>query len=1445
MIKDNRQTSGEIRTSENKNTKILVVDDAPVSLAILDKVLSSEYTVLKAEGGTEALDILSHGGISLILADVIMPEMSGLELLETIRAEDSYAAIPVMMITAVGNTANEIEALRLGAVDVVRKPFVPEILLARVRNLLVLSDSIRTAELNRKNQIRLKKQEEILRSIERDDLTGVLTRQAFYHHVRSYLDTHSTQKLEMILFDLDNFSIVNDMMGVKAGDRLLSDIGHEILNYQAFTTDIPIVGHLEADHFAALHDPKKQSAEDTFVYIKKWMSDYENKYHVNCRLGVYSIEDKSIEPAVMCDRALLAVRSTKGNFTVRFARYDDSIRKKLLEEQALTEEMLPALKEGQFVVYYQPQVNYSAGAVIGAEALVRWAHPKKGLLAPGIFLPLFERNGLITQLDNYVWECACRQLAIWYKTDGADTVPVSVNISRMDIYGEDLCLRLTNLVDKYQIPRKLLHLEITESAYVGDSKRLIEIVKKLSEAGFSIEMDDFGSAYSSLNMLKDIAVDVLKLDMKFLSDTMYSSRSGNILSSVVRMARWLKTPVIAEGVETKQQADYLLSIGCLYMQGYYFSKPIPLRKYEEYLKDSPFGKTDKYKEVNISDAEKFWDASTQTTLIFNSYVGGAIILERTGDALEMLRANDEFFKVIRITRDEYLPMMLDIWQRFDADTRSQFEQMLDQAAGGEKDTAYDLRSLPFHEGSSAEWTRNRAKLLAKNGTSEIFYVLVDNITAEKAAQDELAKQKKLLLKLYNNVPCGIINYSVEHEKLKLLDYNDTTWKMAGYQNRTDFEKAFSGSPYIEMIHPEERTLVLQKTKEVLNAPASAATECRIKRADGSYYWNEVRFQSDKDREGNETLQSICIDITDRRERETQKYGKVLFSIFDEIILLDYSTDQCRVLKGAEPYAHTGKTLSGIVSMHNSWISDFVTAEDRDKVRQFVQYESLRKNCEASSIPFIDYQINLPDGDEVFVRSSAFPVDANRFLFCCRDVTREKEAAAQLRKIAVLKTIVEDRERYRIIVEQAGATVVEWNCQTGEFFHTDGYKNYAFSNRDQSEIFQNKGNPADVFKDDVHILRKFFEDSSSGHASAEAVLRLKMSDGTYRWTKMRSSFKRDESGKLLRMIGSFTDVDGEMRAKEQLRDNSAKLTNVIANIPVGVGIYRLDSLDKAIPLYVSDRTCAIFGFTREEYDQRITNEIPINFMPDKGILTDGQLDAVRKGKAICLPRLRAFHKDGSIFWLWLYCAFTIQKDEPILCYAMMFDISHDASDYRLMGRLDNLEGILRKQEKELEKAHTDQVTDLHTKDMGRETVTKLLKNRPEEQMDAMLFLDIDNFKSINDSVGHLDADHILTKVGKVLKESFRSTDLVARFGGDEFLIYMVAPENRAAVRYRTEQLLWALRTIPAGNGDYLQCSIGVAEVTGTLRDFDTVYNRADQAMYQAKQDGKNSYAIYQP
>ena len=273
-----------------------------------------------------------------------------------------------------------------------------------------------------------------------------------------------------------------------------------------------------------------------------------------------------------------AVRLTHGDYSKLTAYYDDALRDDIMYEQELISELNNAINEGQFRMFLQPQMS-SDGKLLGAEALIRWFHPKKGQIMPANFIPVFEKNGLISKVDEYIWELACKQLRKW-KDEGKEELYISVNISPRDFYFLNIYQIFTELIKKYGVSAKSLKLEITETAIVMDFQRQLELITKLRQNGFIVEMDDFGSGYSSLNMLKDIHVDVLKIDMAFLKKAEDEERSKKILQMIISLSKQLDMPVITEGVETEEQVKFLSEMGCDIFQGYYFAKPMDIDAFE-------------------------------------------------------------------------------------------------------------------------------------------------------------------------------------------------------------------------------------------------------------------------------------------------------------------------------------------------------------------------------------------------------------------------------------------------------------------------------------------------------------------------------------------------------------------------------------------------------------------------------------------------------------------------------------------------------------------------------------------------------------------------------------------------------------------------------------------------------------------------------------------------
>ena len=311
--------------------------------------------------------------------------------------------------------------------------------------------------------------------------------------------------------------------------------------------------------------------------------------------------------------------------------------------------------------------------------MVRWKHPEKGLISPGIFIPIFEKNGFITKLDLCVFEEVCLFLRKCLDNN-LNVVPISSNFSRHDIFQPDFVSRLEGIRQKYDIPSKLLRVEITESAITGSGVQANEIVRKLHNCGYVVEMDDFGSGYSSLNMLKDIELDILKLDMLFLSKENQNNKGGTIISSVVRMAKWLDMPIIAEGVESVEQADFLRSIGCNYIQGYLYSRPLPEEMYEELLSSSDLGeKVAQMQLLHDLDGNSFWNPKSQETLIFSNYVGGASIFEYQDGKVEVLRVNQRYLKEFAGCVSEKDIIENDPMRFFDEKNKKIYTDMLDKA----------------------------------------------------------------------------------------------------------------------------------------------------------------------------------------------------------------------------------------------------------------------------------------------------------------------------------------------------------------------------------------------------------------------------------------------------------------------------------------------------------------------------------------------------------------------------------------------------------------------------------------------------------------------------------------------------------------------------------------------------------------------------------------------
>ncbi len=604
---------------------ILIVDDNAVNRLVLSKTIGKSYSVLEAANGEDALELLRRnaGEVSAVLLDIVMPGMNGYDVLRQIRSDDALALIPVIMVTGSEDEESRIKAISLGANDFILKPFIPEIILHCLKNNIALNETSRT-----------------VRILQRDHLTGLYNREAFFEKAREEVSAHEAGYYIMACLDIDHFKVINDQYGTDKGDEVLRHIASVLKS--VFGAAGGIVCRVAADDFAVLY-PASFVVSDEVAEARRRAGIVPGLLSpIMFSIGRYVVDDLSLPPSGMYDRAMLAMLSVKGRYDAKIAVYDEAFRQHLLEEQSIVNDMRSAIDNRQFEVWYQPQYNHSTGVLIGAEALARWRHPKKGLISPGVFIPIFESNGFIYELDKYVWEEVCRFLRR-EMDGGASPLPVSVNISRNDLFCSDIVDVVTGLIRRYDLPVSLLRLEITESAFAESTKEIVSVVRRLIDCGFTLEIDDFGSGYSSLNTLKSVPAHVIKLDMRFFEDDDGTGRSGNIIESVVRMIKWLDMAVIAEGVEEQAQADYLKSIGCYYIQGYFYARPMPEDEYRKLQsKRGSEPELTRLKTVEHLDSNAFWNPKSMETLIFNSYIGGASIFEYQDRRIEILRVNDQY-----------------------------------------------------------------------------------------------------------------------------------------------------------------------------------------------------------------------------------------------------------------------------------------------------------------------------------------------------------------------------------------------------------------------------------------------------------------------------------------------------------------------------------------------------------------------------------------------------------------------------------------------------------------------------------------------------------------------------------------------------------------------------------------------------------------------------------
>ena len=514
---------------------------------------------------------------------------------------------------------------------------------------------------------------------DRDELTGLLREKSFFAIARKRITEEKLNGWCLVSIDIEHFKLFNDWYGREAGDILLQKIGNVLEREEKETQGL--AGYLGQDDFCLLIPYDSSRIDRLYEEIHELIVEQGTLIGFLPAFGI-SLVDGSIPVMDLLDRASLATDQVKGDFHSRIRLYRPSMHRKTEEEYFLLSEFQNGLKKKELFFCLQPRCRISTGRIVGAEALARWKTADGKVLLPAVFVPILEKYGFVVDLDQYIWEEVCIWLRSWMDA-GNEPLPISINVSRVDIFTLDVPAHFEGLIEKYRLPKSALKIEITESTYVDDSSLVGEAVQKLREQGFTVLMDDFGSGYSSLNMLRSLNVDIIKLDGQFLRmDDEDGIKGLHILENIINMTKTMGVPVIVEGVENLEQVNFLSNLGCRYAQGYVFYRPMPVKDFEKLIQDE--NRVDRsgisFKANQQFHIREFLDRNIYSDSMLNKILGATAFYAWDGERVDIVRFNEQFYEEVgEVGVSDFSSRLTDIQRFFHPADRKLFSDLFGQA----------------------------------------------------------------------------------------------------------------------------------------------------------------------------------------------------------------------------------------------------------------------------------------------------------------------------------------------------------------------------------------------------------------------------------------------------------------------------------------------------------------------------------------------------------------------------------------------------------------------------------------------------------------------------------------------------------------------------------------------------------------------------------------------
>ena len=1246
-----------------------------------------------------------------------------------------------------------------------------------------------------------------------DKLTGALNFQGFKRKALNLLFKNPHYNYAMWYCDIRNFKYINDAFGYDKGDALLC---HWVEVVRKDLREDEIFGRIAGDQLVLLtYYDDESELEERFTKqtdkIKGFLSKFRRGFEVEIKAGIY-ILDKGKEYLEldninqMLDRANGAQKEVKYLPGCRLAFFTDDQWKNRLRQMAISQRVTEAIETGEFSVWFQPQYNSTTNCVCGAEALVRWTHKDLGFLSPGEFIPLLEKTGQITELDWYVWEECCKILRNWIDSGRENIVPISINISRKDILDERLCSSLYNLICQYNLNPQMLRLEITESAYMKEPEQLISVVTQLRDYGFTVEMDDFGSGYSSLNMLKDVPVDILKLDMKFLSGNSNSLKGGNIISSVIRMAQWLELPVIAEGVETQEQADYLSTLGCYTMQGYHFAKPMKLSDFEAFVdKNSVSDMEIAEKNINLEKINEFIDAGSNQSFLFNTCIGGSALVEYNDEDLVALTVNRAFPSTLGMFYEEfehYRTHMMDLIAEHD---RNIVHATINEAII--KGSAYCEVRIISKENKQT-WIRMSYRYLSSNSRTYILFVLLEDVTTQHKLWREIDKVSDEINNCFDMMQGGMIRYTAD--KVGHFHFVSRGFlNMLGYTSE-EFKKRFNNS-FVNMVYHEDRDK-LTPLKDIA-VKGSSFESYRIEAADGTLKWVNHTGRLVKGLTGADCIYAIISDIDAKEQAEKDKviqnYTKTITGLFDEVFCIDYSNDSVMVLSSSFPDSKIGVQYHGIYNILSDFADQWsISPESKKDYLQFIGQENIKESCNLDYFHTLEIQVS---GGEWY-KCTLLPESENKAMLCISNMTVQKRWDDFMVETARMDALQD--------------YITNMPLGMGVFKVTpDGSRQLQFMNNDVAEVLRMSMEDAGYFLQSeetnscIPDMDYIFMWLNSGNPYEEQYI-IPCEDELHK-VNMAVWFVQENEAEDITAYFILKDVSGRMINQED--EMKERISDILVEMPQVVAFEydpETDIMTNFLSLKDESKEVII-----ENYLGQLNNDDGDFAEIQDYFLRESILASLKDGCNNSVDFQADYFGDG-IRWVRAH-------------YAAMLD--DDGNVCRVIGRIDDVQDEISREFSLREQVEHDALTGLYSYDAVRYKIEQSIE---KNEGGALFIIDLDDFKNVNDTLGHLAGDILLKQTADAIKNCFRKDDIVTRFGGDEFVVYALGKNfTPDVVSCKANEIIKNIQSIDVPELGNVKCSVGVTIDSGENCSEKQLFAQADFSLYEAKHNGKGCAVIF--